>query len=83
VEVIVALGVPKGALAPLFTTGELVHLSSTSAISIWLVAVGAIVSESRVVMRRAVLPAYGADTVEALFALRETHGSILFHTIRA
>lgn len=79
-EVIVALGVPEG--TPLLTTEFLVYLSSTSAISFRLEAVCTIIGESRVVMW-AVLPADGANTVEALFAGWVALGSIFFHAVGA
>lgn len=57
-EVIVALGVPKG--APLLAAFALVHLSSASTIGIGLVAVSTIVTEFAV--SGAVLPADGANS---------------------
>lgn len=57
-EAIVALGVPKG--APLLAATALMHLSSTSAIGVGLVAVSTVVTEFAVF--GAVLPADGADS---------------------
>jgi len=78
-EVIVALGVPKG--APLFAAFALVHLSSASTIGVGLVAVSAIVTEFAV--SGAVLPADGADSLEAILAVVEAKGAILLFIISA
>lgn len=73
VEVLVALGVPKG--APLFTSSALVHLASSSAVSIRLIAVGTVVAEARVDW--AVLPADGSNTLVASLAVGVAKGSVL------
>ena len=76
-EAIVALGVEE--VAPLLAAwATLVNFTSTSAISIRLVAVGSIVTEFRIVW--AVLPANGTDSREAFLAVIEAKGSILLLT---
>lgn len=72
-EVFVALGEPH--VTPLFAALALVHLASATAISVRLVAVGAIVSEALVM--RAVLPADGANTCVALLAVGVAESAIL------
>ena len=52
--------------APLIAALALVDLTSTTAIGLRLIAVGAIVTEARVV--GAVLPADGTNAIEASFA---------------
>ena len=65
-EIIVALGIPKG--APFLASSAFMHLASTSAISIRLVAVVAIITEA--LISRAVLPADGTETGVSIFAVR-------------
>ena len=65
--------VPKG--APLFTTVQLVDLASTSAIGIRFVAVSSIVTE--LFIAGTVLPADGADTREASFAVGVAKSTVL------
>ena len=78
-EVFVALGEPH--VAPLFAALALVHLASATAISVRLVAVGAIVTEALVM--RAVLPADGADTRVALLAEGVAESAILLLVLGA
>ena len=78
-EIIVTLGVPKG--APLLAAFALMHLSSASTIGIGLVAVSTIVTEFTVF--GAVLPADGADSLEASLAVVEAKGAILLLIIGA
>mgnify|MGYP006922971080 FL=1 len=78
-EIIVALGVPEG--APLFASLALVHLTSSTAISVWLVAVGTVIAEACVV--RAVLPADWANTAVAVLAVRVAKSTIFLLVIRA
>ena len=65
-EIIVALGIPKG--APFLASSAFMPLASTSAISIRLVAIIAIITES--LISRAVLPADGAEAGVAIFTVR-------------
>ena len=64
-EVLVALGVPES--TPLFAALALVHLTGTTAISIRLVAVCAVVAEACIV--RAVLPADWTNARVAIFTV--------------
>ena len=64
-EIIMAFGIPEG--TPFFASSTLMHLASTSAISIRLVAVGAIIAELLIV--GAVLPADGANARVAILAV--------------
>ena len=63
-EVVVALGEPV--VTFLFAVSALVHLASTSAVSIRLVTVGTIITEASVM--RAILPADGTNTCVAFLA---------------
>ena len=65
-EIIVAFGIPEG--TPFLASSAFVHLASTSAISIRLVAIIAIITEALVSW--AVLPADGTETGVAIFAVR-------------
>ena len=65
-EIIVALGIPKG--APFLASSAFVHLASTSAISIRLVAIIAIITEA--LISGAVLPADGSKSRVAILAVR-------------
>lgn len=78
-EVIVAFRVPKS--APFLASIALVHLSSTSAIGIRLVAVGSIIAEARVV--GAVLPADGTDSRESGLAEGVAESAILILVLGA
>ena len=79
VEALVALGVPER--APLLAVAALVHLAGTATISIRLVAVGTVIAEATVV--RAVLPADGADSGEAILTVGVAKGAILLLIVSA
>lgn len=72
-EFIVTFRVPKG--APFLTSIAFVNLTGSSTISVRLVAVGTIVTESFIM--RAVLPADGSDSGEARLAVRVAKSTIL------
>ena len=78
-EAIVALRVPER--APFFATTHLMHLTGSSAICVWLIAVGAVIAETSVVW--AVLPADGSDTRVSTLAIWVAEGAILLLVIRA
>ena len=65
-EIIVAFGIPEG--TPFLASSAFVHLASTSAISIRLVAVVAIITEA--LISWAVLPADGSKSRVAILAVR-------------
>ena len=74
-EAIVALGVPE--VAPLFAVrSALMHLTGASTVGIGLVTVGTVVAETGVM--RAILPADWANAREAIFAVIEAEGTVLF-----
>ena len=73
-ESFVALGVPEGAV--LLAVSTLVNLTSSTTISIGLVAVSTIIMEVRVM--RAVLPADRTDTGVAIFTSGIAKGTISF-----
>jgi len=73
VEAFVALGEPEG--APLLAVATLVNLAGTTTVGIRLVAVGTVITEAAVV--RAVLPADGTDTGEAILTVGVAKGTIL------
>jgi hypothetical protein len=79
VEAFMALGVPEG--APLLAVATLVNLTGTTTVGIRLVAVGTVITEATVV--RAVLPADGTDTGEAILTVGVAEGAILLLVIRA
>jgi hypothetical protein len=64
-EIIMAFGIPQG--TPFLASSALMHLASTSAISIRLVAVGTIVAELFIV--GAVLPADRTNARVAILAV--------------
>ena len=78
-EVIVALGVPKG--SPFFTALALVHLTSATTVGIRFVAVSAVIAEALVVW--AVLPADGANARVALLAVGVAKSAILLFILGA
>ena len=78
-EFLVTLGVPEG--APLLAANALVDLACAAAISIRLVAVGAIVREASVV--GAVLPADGADSRVAFLTVGVAEGAVLLFVVVA
>ena len=78
-EVLVTRGVPEG--APLFAASALVHLTSTSTVSIGLVAVSAIIAEAGV--RGAALPANGTDAIVARLTVGVAKSSVLLFVISA
>jgi len=73
-----ALGVPEG--SPLLVA-TLVNLTGTTTVGIRLVAVGTVITEAAVV--RAVLPADGTDTGEAILTVGVAKGTILLLIVRA
>ena len=74
-----ALGVPQG--APFLAAHALVHLTSSTAIGIWLVAVGAVVTEAAVVW--AVLPANWTNTRVSILTVGVAESAILLLVIWA
>lgn len=78
-EVFMAFNVPE--VAPLLAANALVHLASATAISIGLVAVGAIVTETLIM--RAVLPADGTNSTVSLLTVSEAERTILLLVFRA
>ena len=78
-EVFMAFNVPE--VAPLLAANALVHLASAAAISIGLVAVGAIVTETLIM--RAVLPADGTNSTVSLLTKSEAERTILLLVCRA
>jgi hypothetical protein len=78
-EIVMALGVPK--CAPFLAALALVHLTSTSAIGIRLIAVGSIVTEASVM--GAILPANGTDARKSAFAVWVAKGAILLLVLGA
>ena len=79
-EAFVALGVPE--VTPLLATrAALMDLTSTSTISIGLIAVCTVVTEFAIM--GAVLPADWADTIKATLAVIKAKSTILFFAIWA
>lgn len=78
-EIIVAFGIPEG--TPFLALSELMHLASTSAVSIRLVAIGAIILEA--LIDGAVLPADGANTRVAILAIRVAKSTIFLFIVCA
>jgi len=74
-----ALGVPEG--SPLFAVSALVNLTSSTAISIRLIAVCTIVMEAGIM--RAVLPAHWANPTVAFLTIRVAKGTIFLLVLRA
>ena len=78
-EIIVAFGIPEG--TPFLALSELMHLASTSAVSIRLVAIGAIILEA--LIGGAVLPADGSNTRVAILAIRVAKSTIFLFIVCA
>ena len=78
-EIIVAFGIPKG--SPFLASSAFMDLASTSAISIRLVAIIAIITEA--LISWAVLPADGTETGVSIFTVRVAQSTNLLFIILA
>ena len=78
-EIIVAFGIPEG--TPFLASSAFMHLASTSAISIRLVAIIAIITEA--LISWAVLPADGAEARVSILTVRVAQGTNLLFIICA
>ena len=78
-EIIVAFGIPEG--TPFLASSAFMNLASTSAISVRLVAIVAIITEA--LISWAVLPADGAEAGVAILTVRVAQGTNLLFIICA